>query len=466
MQFNSLNFALFLPIVFALYWGVCRTVRWQNVLIVVASYVFYGMWSWRCLSLIMFTTVVSYASGLAIERWRRHGKAISAANLVVNLGILGMYKYYGFFAAELGLPGLNLVLPVGISFYTFQALSYSIDVYRGRLAATKDPVSFFAYISFFPQLVAGPIERATSLLPQFDTGQPTARRRFDEAEAIDGLRQMLWGLFKKVVMADNCARVVNSAWAAHDEASGLCLAVAAVCFSLQIYGDFSGYSDMAIGMARLFGIRLKRNFRFPYFARDIADFWRRWHISLTTWFRDYLYFPLGGSRGTKVQTVRNTFIIFLVSGLWHGANWTYIAWGAFHAVLFMPLLLLGRNRKRLDDEPCLRDLPLILLTFALSTLGWIIFRADSLGQAWSVVCRIFTLADGQWGHVMPSSRMALGVLLLCVEWVQRRKEHALEDIWRLPLLGRKPLRWAVYVAIALTCIFSRGVQVTFIYFQF
>ena len=344
MLFNSIEFAIFLPIVFVLYWFVFnRNLKAQNAFVVAASYLFYGWWDWRFLLLIAFTSTCSWWSGLLIDRFRDSGnkaKWISGGNITLNLLILCLFKYYDFFAESFGrlfLGGasdnllLHLILPVGISFYTFQALSYSIDVYRKKIEPTKDIIQFFAFVSFFPQLVAGPIERATNLLPQFGR-----TRTFDYHTATDGMRQILWGLFKKIVIADNCAIYVNEVYANFEDYSGSTLLVAAVLFAFQIYGDFSGYSDIAIGTAKLFGIKLMRNFNVPYFSRDIAEFWRRWHISLTTWFRDYVYIPLGGSRCSKAKIIRNTFVIFLLSGMWHGANWTFIVWGAYHALLFLP----------------------------------------------------------------------------------------------------------------------------------
>lgn len=377
MLFNSLEFAIFLPVVFLLYWFVFqRRVKWQNLFIVVVSYMFYGWWDWKFLFLIAFTSFCSWGSGLLIERYRqqRTAKVIHISNIVLNLLILGVFKYYDFFVdsfARLFLGGrddtllLHLILPVGISFYTFQALSYSIDVYRQRLKPTRDIVQFFAFVSFFPQLVAGPIERATNLLPQFEK-----KRTFDYSNGVDGMRMILWGLFKKVAVADTCALYVNHVFGNYHDCSGLSLVFAAILFAIQIYGDFSGYSDIAIGTAKLFGIQLMRNFRTPYFSRDIAEFWSRWHISLTTWFRDYVYIPLGGSRTTKAKVVRNTFIIFLLSGFWHGANWTFIAWGAYHALLFLPLILLGKNRKFVSEVaegkwlPSLKETGQILLTYS------------------------------------------------------------------------------------------------------
>jgi len=471
MLFTSIEFFLFLPITFALYWVLQRQVRWQNLLVVAASYVFYGWWDWRFLLLIAFTTACSYASGLMIrpESSRRHNLAVMWTNIGLNLGILGLFKYYDFFASELarllGCSGdsvmLNLILPVGISFYTFQALSYSIDVYRGKIAPTKDAVAFFAYVSFFPQLVAGPIERATNLLPQF-----LKERQFDYAMAVDGVRQMLWGFFKKVVVADNCAVFVDDVWTNISGQSSLNLAMAAVLFSIQIYCDFSGYSDIAIGCAKLFGIRLMRNFNVPYFSRDIAEFWRRWHISLTTWFRDYVYIPLGGSRVAKWKVVRNTFIIFLVSGFWHGANWTFLAWGAFHALLFLPLILLGKNRKYTDAIaqgrwlPNLKELGQIVLTFVLAALGWILFRSQSISEA---IDFYIGLVSGGWSVFNPPMRtLAFVVILFLVEWIQRGREHGLD----MSGVRYGVVRYACYLAV-LAMIFMYGVfNETFIYFQF
>lgn len=389
MLFNSIEFLIFLPLVFFGYWFVFKSLRWQNLFVVAVSYLFYGWWDWRFLLLILFTSLCSYLSGVYLEKCagnRSVQKWISAGNILLNLSILGVFKYFDFFTENLvnvlHLLGwdadyvtLNILLPVGISFYTFQALSYTIDVYQGKIKATHDIVAFFAYISFFPQLVAGPIERATHLLPQF-----LRPRNFDCDLALDGIRQMLWGFFKKVVVADNCALFVNGVFENYQTLDGSTLFLGAFFFTIQIYGDFSGYSDIAIGCARLFGIDLMQNFKYPYFSRDIAEFWRRWHISLTTWFRDYIYIPLGGSRVGKWKSFRNTLVIFLVSGFWHGANWTFVAWGAYHALLFLPLLLLGQNRRYRDSVaensflPSVKELTQMGVTFLLVLLGWILFR--------------------------------------------------------------------------------------------
>lgn len=470
--FNSFQFMLFLPLVFIGYWLLRNRLTMQNLLVVAASYIFYGWWDWRFLLLIAFTTACSYASGILMKR----GKLVLWLNVGLNLAILGLFKYYDFFAqsfANAFLGGnaegllLHLILPVGISFYTFQALSYSIDVYRGTIKPTRNVVAFFAYVSFFPQLVAGPIERAVSLLPQFE--RP---RRFDYVAAVDGCRQMIWGFFKKMVVADSCALYVDNIFAHPDWYSGSSLLLAALLFTIQIYCDFSGYSDIAIGCAKLFGITLRRNFNVPYFSRDVAEFWRRWHISLTTWFRDYIYIPLGGSRVSKGRIVLNTFIIFLVSGLWHGANWTFLAWGAYHALLFMPLILLGINRKYTDVVAAGRHLPSLvefgqmLLTFLLAAIGWVIFRSDSILEAYnylSLMCRHLFDAPPMITSPLDAWVIGLSILLLTiVEWSNRTQPH---EFSRQP--RSRILRWLFYVLL----IFFIGIymstnQMPFIYFQF
>ena len=483
MLFNSIEFLVFLPIVFAFYWLLHKQLRWQNAFVVAASYLFYGWWDWRFLMLIAFTTLCSYGSGLAIGNKQNNPSAKGPspkfylwANIVLNLLILGLFKYYDFFAqsfANAFLGGnadrilLHLVLPVGISFYTFQALSYSIDVYRGNMKPTRDIVAFFAYVSFFPQLVAGPIERATSLLPQFEQS-----RKFDYATAVDGLRQMLWGFFKKMVVADSCAIYVDIIFDHPDWFNGSSLLLAALLFTIQIYGDFSGYSDIAIGCAKLFGIRLRRNFNVPYFSRDIAEFWRRWHISLTTWFRDYIYIPMGGSRVSKWRVLLNTLVIFLVSGLWHGANWTFVAWGAYHALLFLPLILLGKNRKYRNvvaegrTLPSLRELGQMLLTFLLAMMGWILFRADSIEQAGQYYTHMFsTLFDGSPTLTSNMDGWVVYVavtVMTVVEWLNRDREH---EFARQP--RNRFLRWSGYIALLFMIgAFMVTNEMPFIYFQF
>ena len=485
MLFNSFEFFIFLPCVFAAYWILARHLRAQNLLVLAASYLFYGWWNWRFLVLIAFTSAWSWCVGLAeLRRWeQRPSKTLLAVSLVVNLGILGYFKYCGFFvdsmaallqhlnmgspdgARSLGRLSLEVVLPVGISFYTFQALSYTIDVYRRQVRPVLDPIAFFAFIAFFPQLVAGPIERASNLLPQF-----MRPREFSYEKAVDGCRQMLWGFFKKCVVADNCAVVADSLLNDPSMANGLGVWLGTLLFAIQIYGDFSGYSDIAIGVSRLFGVNLMRNFACPYFARDIAEFWRRWHMSLTTWFRDYLYIPLGGSRCGKWRKVRNTFAIFLASGLWHGANWTFVLWGAFHAALFLPLLLSGRNRRRLDTVAEGRALPRpgeaasMLCTFLLVMLAWPLFRATGAGEALRWYCEMFDPRTFGALHGLPRElavALAGAGTMFAVEWVARRCQHGLA---RLP--RQRVLRWAVYYALLWGVVFYAPGSQTFIYFQF
>ena len=477
MLFNSLEYAVFLPVVFLLYWFVFgRNLKLQNLFVVAASYVFYGWWDWRFLFLIAFTSLCSYVSGLLIDRFREEpgkAKTVNVLNIVVNLLILGVFKYYDFFVtsfADVFLGGktegllLHVILPVGISFYTFQALSYSIDVYRGKIGPTKDVIQFFAYVSFFPQLVAGPIERATNLLPQF--AKP---RTFAYETGVDGMRQILWGLFKKMVIAGNCAVYVDQVFSTYQSQAGSTLFLAAVLFAFQIYGDFSGYSDIAIGTSKLFGIKLMRNFNVPYFSRDIAEFWRRWHISLTTWFRDYVYIPMGGSRCSKAKIVRNTFVIFLLSGFWHGANWTFLAWGTYHALLFLPLILSGKNRKYRDVVAQGRVLPTwkecgqMLLTFVLVVFGWIIFRAENIGQAWSICKRVLSPSILSTPDISGITGFSIAIcMMLVVEWIQRGKPHSL-DLGRIPWW---PVRAMVYFSIFFLILALGGHSENFIYFQF
>ena len=487
MLFNSFEFLLFLPIVFLFYWFVFKERKWQNFLVVVASYVFYGWWDWRFLLLIAFTSICSYASGLLIERYkgkRQMQKMVSASNIVLNLAILGIFKYYNFFIEnidalfcslgyKLDWVTLEIILPVGISFYTFQALSYTIDVYRGDIKPTRDVIEFFAYISFFPQLVAGPIERATNLLPQFQE-----QRHFDYAKAVDGCRQMLWGFFKKMVIADNCAAAVNQIWADYSDKTGLVLLVGAILFTFQIYCDFSGYSDIAIGCARLFGFNLMRNFNVPYFSRSIPEFWRRWHISLTTWFRDYIYFPLGGSRCGKWKIIRNVFIVWSISGLWHGANWTFVCWGLFHATLLAIYNLFGINTKYQHVVAHGRLLPntkealQMLLTFSLAVVGWIIFRAESMSDAVGYISSMFDSSTfsisetiGQLkGLQLTKILPALCIMVGC-EWLQRDKQHPLQ-FPNVKLFTYRIIRWGIYYAILLFTVMYAGSNQTFIYFQF
>ncbi|MDR3269220.1 MAG: MBOAT family protein [Tannerella sp.] len=483
MLFNSIDFAIFLPIVFCLYRALNKRLKWQNVCIVAASYVFYGWWDYRFLALIFFSTVTDYVIGIGISRENRPDKRkwLLWVSMIVNIGFLGFFKYYNFFldnlitaysfcGMELKAQSLNIILPVGISFYTFQTMSYTIDVYKRKLEATTDFIAFAAFVSFFPQLVAGPIERATNLLPQFYT-----KRTFDYSQAVDGMRQILWGLVKKLMIADNCAKFANLIFEQTDSSSGSVRVLGAVFFTFQIYGDFSGYSDIAIGTARLFGFRLMKNFSFPYFSRDMAEFWRRWHISLSTWFRDYLYIPLGGSRGNLWMRIRNTMIIFLVSGLWHGADWTFIVWGGLNAVYFLPLLLTNNNRKNLQIVaagkyvPTVKEFFSMLATFGLTVFAWIFFRADSMGHAVRYISGIFssslfTIPLFPKRNLEALTTLLLVFVFLLVEWIGREGNYAIE---RIGLTWSRPARWAFYFLIVfLIIMFLPLKESPFIYFQF
>ena len=475
MLFNSVEFAFFLPLVFGVYWLLSGKLRTQNAWIVLSSYVFYGWWSWEFLGLIMLSTLVDFIVGQQIDpdrsQSKQNRKAWLGLSIAVNLGLLAYFKYAGFFiqnwidawgslGVEMHPSTLKIILPVGISFYTFQTLSYSIDVYRGKMKPSRDFLAFAGFVAFFPQLVAGPIERATRLLPQLSTP-----RKFSYGQARDGLVLILWGLFKKVVVADTCASYVDMCFGNTGDHSGSTLVMGAVFFAFQIYGDFSGYSDIAIGTSKLLGIELMSNFKTPYFSRNIAEFWRRWHISLSTWFRDYLYIPLGGSRGGRGRAIRNVFIIFLVSGFWHGANWTFVAWGGLHALLFVPLLLQGKNRKHTGDVvaegrtlPTFRDVLAMAWTFAMVCAAWIVFRADSIDAALFYFERIghdlFTLP---W--ISYSAFIFCGILVLH-DWFHRSDERRpLQISWR-------PLRWFVYCLIIWFVLKDLGTPSDFIYFQF
>lgn len=479
MLFNSLNFAIFLPIIFVLYWFVTkRNLHFQNMLLLVASYFFYASWDWRFMFILIGSTLLDYFTGIKIHeaQSQAHKKFWLWLSVSLNLGVLGVFKYYDFFAesfaaglTSLGLNAnintLNLILPIGISFYTFHGLSYVIDLYKGKIEPERNFINYSLFVSFFPLLVAGPIERATHLLPQIQK-----QRTFDYARAVDGMRQILWGLFKKIVIADNCAVYVNQIFVTSDDHSGSTLLIAAVLFAFQIYGDFSGYSDIALGTARLFGIELLRNFSFPYFSRDIAEFWRRWHISLSNWFRDYLYIPLGGSRVGKWKAVRNTMIIFVVSGFWHGANWTFIAWGAFHALLFLPLLLLKRNRTNTNTVaenrylPTLKECMQMTLTFLLVVLGWIFFRAKDISHALEYISTVFSesLFSKPINGYGLTKTVVFVTLMLIVEWFQRNKHHGLE----LSMVKNQVIKWSIYY-ILIVIIFEFGANSkSFIYFQF
>lgn len=473
MLFNSFDFLLFLPIVFTAYWSLNKNLKLQNLLLLLSSYIFYGWWDYRFLGLILISTLIDYTIGLKLPGAIGHRKKLLLLfSIICNLGILGFFKYYNFFIdswinllAGFGYETesiwtLNIILPVGISFYTFQTMSYTIDIYRNNLKPTRDFVSFASFVAFFPQLVAGPIERATNLLPQI-----LKQRNFNKIQIFQGLRLILWGLFKKVVIADSLAPEVDRIFMNFQDHGGGTLWLGVIYFGFQIYCDFSGYSDIAIGTAKLFGIELMSNFIFPYFSRNIGEFWRRWHISLSTWFRDYLYIPLGGSRITKWKSLRNIFIIFLVSGFWHGANWTFIAWGGFHAFLFLPSFLTKSNRnyrgKIVHNQklPNIKTTFYICKTFLLVSVGWVFFRSENLLNAFLYLGKMFSSIE--FGITPNFKLIVYLILLLVLDWNMRMNE-------RKPLNIRfKPLRIFIYMLIITLLILNFGqTPQQFIYFDF
>lgn len=478
MLFNSIGFFIFLPIVYLLYWFVTKTsLKHKNILLLVASYFFYGCWDWRFLFLLIFSTSLDYFTGIKIAEslTPKNKKIWLWLSISINLGFLGVFKYYNFFIASfanaIGYLGvnssfstLNIILPVGISFYTFHGLSYVIDIYYNKIKPEKNVADYSLFVSFFPLLVAGPIERATHLLPQLKQN-----REFNYAKTVDGLQQILWGLFKKVVIADNCASYANTLFNEQGYHSGSSLVLGAIFFSFQIYCDFSGYSDMALGTARLFGIELLKNFSFPYFSRDIAEFWRRWHISLSSWFKDYLYIPLGGSKGNQFHVIKNTFIIFLVSGLWHGANWTFLVWVFLNAIYFLPLLIFNLNRKNIDIVakngflPSGIDFFKILLTFSVVTIAWIFFRANSVTFALQYIKNIFNTSLFSMPQNFPLTTFFLLLFFVILEWISRKGVHPFQQIKYIKLL---PVRWFIYYAVVFSILMFSGKPQQFIYFQF
>ena len=474
MLFNSIEYFIFLPSVFLLYWFVFkRNFKIQNLLILTSSYIFYGWWDWRFLSLILLSTIVDYFVGLKIyeSQHKNDRKKYLWVSILFNLGLLGVFKYFNFFIDSwinfLGSFGyekqniwtLNVILPVGISFYTFQTMSYSLDIYFKKLKPTKDFLSFASFVSFFPQLVAGPIERASNLLPQI-----LNKRVFKYKQGVQGLRLILWGLFKKVVIADSLGIRVDRIFDSYQLMDGGILILGLIYFSFQIYCDFSGYSDIAIGTAKLFGIELMSNFKFPYFSRNIGEFWRRWHISLSSWFRDYLYIPLGGSNGGRWKSIRNIFVIFLISGFWHGANWTFVFWGLVHSSLYLPLFLLGRNRQYITDIvsennwfPSIKELFQMGITFLSTMVAWVFFRSENISDAFQYLSMIVS------NFRIPNTEtygLIFVFILLMFEWLWREDE-------RNPLnLKNIYLRYSVYAIIYFSVMFSIGDEQQFIYFQF
>ena len=476
MLFNSFEYLIFLPTVYILYWFVFnKKLKIQNTLILLSSYIFYGWWDYRFLSLIFLSTIVDYIIGLNIPKQdsEKNKKLLLWTSVLFNLSVLGFFKYYNFFVdswielfSSFGYEiksvwTLNIILPVGISFYTFQTMSYTIDIFKKKLEPTKDFISFASFVSFFPQLVAGPIERASNLLPQI-----LKKREFKHEQVVQGLRLILWGMFKKVVIADSLAPIVEDIFSNYQDFGGGTLLLGVIYFSFQIYCDFSGYSDIAIGTSKLFGFELMSNFKFPYFSRNIGEFWRRWHISLSTWFRDYLYIPLGGSQEGKWKSIRNIFIIFLVSGFWHGANWTFIFWGLFHSILFLPSFIFKTNRKHKTTIiaqhtmlPTLNEFLQVVITFLFVTIGWVFFRSetikDSIGYLFSIISDISTFT-----HLSPKIGFYILILIL-VDWTQRYNERNL--FFNFPKFF---FRIFVLVCIVLILISFKNDSQQFIYFDF
>jgi len=490
MLFNSFEFPIFLLFAVSGYWliGVANR-KVQNGFLILVSYIFYGWWDWRFLSLICLSSAVDYLVGIGLRQVTniQYRRLLLALSISVNLGLLAVFKYLDFFIASfaelmtaIGLQtdktSLQLILPVGISFYTFQTLSYSIDCYRGQIKATKDPIEFFAFVSFFPQLVAGPIERASRLLPQLQTP-----RKFDQEIVKDGLRRILWGLFKKVVIADTCATVANYTFAHHQQLGGLLLFLGVICFAFQIYCDFSGYSDIAIGVAALFGIRLSQNFATPYFSRNIVEFWQRWHISLSSWFRDYLYISLGGNRAGNWRVSFNILLTFVLSGLWHGAQWTFVIWGLLNGLLYLSykyraVVLRPCNSGMPEKSPLnLRDdLGSILLTFSVICVTWVFFRAESLTHGFGYLQGILStsllhFSSLEWQELAIESSPLTAIFLigglLVVEYVTRQQAHVLAEFNRI-FQRSLSMRWALYYAMLLPVFLLLGSNQPFIYFQF
>jgi alginate O-acetyltransferase complex protein AlgI len=477
MLFNSINFVLFLPFVFLMFWFLSNgKIKIQNYILLISSYYFYSCWDVRFLILLIFSTFIDYISGIKISRvFGQRKKIWFYISIIINIGFLGFFKYYNFFIEsfqetlhQLGVNfnpwTLKIILPVGISFYTFHGLSYVIDIYKGRIKPEYNFINYSVFVSFFPLLVAGPIERASHLLPQIKK-----IKVFDYSMAYVGLKQILWGLFKKVVIADQCSEYANLIFTNYSDYSGSTLYIGAMFFTFQIYGDFSGYSDIALGSAKLFGINLLKNFSFPYFSRDIPEFWRRWHISLSSWFRDYLYIPLGGSKVNILKKIRNIFIIFIVSGFWHGANWTFIFWGALNAFFMLPYILFNSNRTNIKivalgkNTPSFREVFSILFTFNLIICLWIFFRAYNLNHAFQILSIIFSPTFFTLPTVLPIELFLLIIIFIFIEWLGRESDFAIEKI---DYNVFKIFKWMFYYLIVFMVIYYSGSEQKFIYFQF
>lgn len=482
MLFNSLEFALFLIIAFTMYWFLFKNkLKYQNIFLLISSYLFYSFWDWRFSFLLLFSTILDYLTGIKIFESKKKDLKLfwMWLSIIINIGFLGVFKYFNFFYDSLenamnligiktNLNSFQIILPVGISFYTFHGISYVIDMYNNKIEPERNLINYGVFVSFFPLLVAGPIERATHLLPQIKK-----ERTFSYIKSVDGLKRILWGLFKKMVIADNCADIVNTIFGNFSTYSGSTLFLGGILFSIQIYCDFSGYSDVALGTAQLFGITLLKNFSYPYFSRDIAEFWRRWHISLSSWFKDYLYFPLGGSKGGLWMRVRNTFIIFIISGLWHGANWTFIAWGLLNAFYILPSIVFQTNRRNIAIVaegkvlPTAIELLQIIKTFILATFAWILFRSNNLKDAYHYISKILSNSIFQTPETTKFENITLLTILIIfffiIEWLGREKEYAIQEIGRK---WTRISRWIFYIITIFLAFFFSGKEQEFIYFQF
>lgn len=475
MVFQSLEYLVFLPIVFLLYWGVCyKSKNLQNGVIVLASFVFYGWWDWRFLGLIMITAFSTFGAGILMARNNsdnRIRKIISGCTIILNIGILLYFKYYNFFIQafvdSFTLMGFNvtastlkIILPVGISFYTFSALSYCIDVCARKVDATKDILAYLAYVTFFPSILSGPISRAQYQLPQY-----YEKRIFDYQKVVTGCKMLLLGAVMKLCMADRLDIYVNAVYANIGQHNGTTLFLTSILYTLQIYADFAGYSLMAIGSGKILGIDLQMNFNRPYFSKTVTEFWRRWHMSLTTWFRDYIYFPLGGNRCGKLRWMFNTMVVFIVSGLWHGAAYTFVIWGAFHGVcMIVERLIYGEKIKYLSNNLSIVNVLRILLTFMIVNFAWIFFRANNLTDAITIIGKIFTTPGPLFIDVDTLVyAIAFSVLIFSIDFMNEYYPG------KVKLMGNKSIfiRWTTYsILVVMALMFGVLDGGSFIYFQF
>lgn len=492
MLFTQIEFSIFLTIVFLLYWFVFnKSIRQSNIFLLLVSYIFYAYWNWRFLFLLLLISCCSWLFGYLIERQHdtnhigggKNQELFIAINTIVDILVLCTFKYYDFFIEsfqsiidhQYNLSTLNLILPLGISFYIFQSIAYPIDIYRGKFLARQTNnnnfdsfINCLLYIGFFPKIVAGPIEKPSHFIPQLQV-----KRTFSSTQFSQGLRQILWGLFKKLVVADNCAVYVNYVWSNLSSQNGSTLLIASILYTIQIYGDFSGYSDMAIGTAKLLGFNFKDNFLFPYFSRNMGEFWKRWHISLNTWFVEYVYIPLGGSKNGKARTIANTMIIFLLSGLWHGADWTFVCWGGYHGIILVLLILFGINTKYNsvvaynNPLPTIKELLQILTTFVIASFGWILFRAGNFTEFYEFVNNMFSTSLFSAPYLINRNYyiplFIYILIMLITDWFYRKDSNS---ILSMPTKFRW-LRWLIYYVLVIAVIYCGPQEsVQFIYQQF